>query len=156
MTAQTAQDENSPEELQRVHTKACEKHNSALDSFSWPGLEKNKSKHSWGMCEMCSVGGKLRHMWLFARCEELPGLLRCGSSLHLCSPGCQVDVCSHKWKRLYMFAVGRHFFFPELCDLNKCSAMAHQKFPCHIVPRGAVPRSWISARIYKKEEINLT
>lgn len=143
-----------------VHTqkqKLCEKHNLASDSFSWPGLEKNKSKHSWGMCEMCSVGGEARHMWLFARREELPGLLRCGSTLHLCSPGCQVDVCSHEWKRLYMFALGRCFFFQaQVCDLNKGSVMAHQKFPRHIVPRGAVPKSWISSRIYKKDQINLT
>lgn len=53
-------------------------HNAALDSFSWPGKEK-KSKHSWGMCEMCSVGGEVWHMWLFARHEKLPGLSRCAS-----------------------------------------------------------------------------
>lgn len=33
-------------------------------------------------------------MLLFARHEKLPVLLRCGSSLHLCSRSCQIDMCS--------------------------------------------------------------
>ena len=62
--------------------------------------KKKKGKHSWGMCEMCRVGGRVWHMWLFARHEKLPGLSRCGSSFHLCSHGCQLDMCSQMWRGL--------------------------------------------------------
>lgn len=39
-------------------------------------------------------GRRRLHMWLFARHENLPVLLRCGCSLYLCSHCCQVDMCS--------------------------------------------------------------
>lgn len=63
-------------------------------------------------------GRRSLHMWLFARHEKLPVLLRCGSSLHLCSCGCQVDMCSQMWKRLYMFALFRVSWVQSSSNIN--------------------------------------
>lgn len=63
-------------------------------------------------------GRRRLHMWLFARHENLRVLLRCGCSLYLCSPTCQVDMCSQMWNRMYMFALCRVSWVQSASNIN--------------------------------------